>query len=70
MISNGSDLTWKVRVSWEGCFHQGAGEGGVSPVETLVWGMEEGRERRIIGFHHDTYPCLRVAVLRTLFHLK
>ena len=37
-----------ISVSWEGYFHQGAGEGGVYPVENLVRGREEGRERRII----------------------
>ena len=38
---NGSGLTRRGWVSWEGCFHQGAGEGGVSPVADLGWGREE-----------------------------
>ena len=42
------NLTWRGWVSWESWFHQGTGDGGVSPVETLVWGREEDRERRII----------------------
>ena len=35
-------------MSWEDCFHQGAGESGVSPVADLRWGREEGGERGIV----------------------
>ena len=45
---NGSGLTWRGWISWEGCFHQCAGEGGVSPVANLGWGREEGGQRGII----------------------
>ena len=45
---NGSGLTWRGWVSWEGCFHQGAGEGRVSPVADLGRGREEGGERGIV----------------------
>ena len=42
---NGSSLTWRGWVSWEGCFHQ---EGGFFPVADLGWGREEGGEGGIV----------------------
>ena len=45
---DGHGLTWRGWVSWEGYFHQGAGESGVSPVADLGWGREKGGEGGIV----------------------
>ena len=41
-------MSWEGWESWEGCFHQGAGEGGVFPVADLGRGRKEGGEGGIV----------------------